>query len=203
MDLALIPACRNQLRHVLVASGDLSKWLQSLHNEVSPEPRDIYDMTKDSIELATLTNKMFTTANKAHTILHILDQFSEEPNHTTRAQLVRAALKHAHWILHQYDELYLDSPFADANADEWLKAIETRINRLVYRIRCLKEDIQAPTQWVGLLKSCLRASRSIQIVYFYIRSHVDLEESTRENALLAYGEICAALVDFEPDEPKN
>ena len=197
MDIALIPACRDQLRRVLAISGDLSKRLQTLHNELSPEPRDIYDMTKDSFELTALTNKMFTTSNKAHTILHILDQFSEEPDYTTRAQLVRAALKHTHWILHQYDELYLDSPFTDANAGEWLKTIETRINMLVYRIRCLKHDAEAPSQWVEILKACLRASRSIQIIYVYMRSYVDLEESTRENALLAYGDVCSALVDFE------
>ena len=203
MDLALVPSCRGNLRHVLATSGDLSKWLQSLHNEFSPEPRDIYDMNKDSFELTSLTNKMFTTANKAHTILHILSQFSEEPDYTARAQLVRAALKHTHWILHQYDELYVDSPFSENNTGEWLKTIETRINRLVYRIKCLKEDIQEPARWIELLKSCIRASRSIQIIYTYMKSYVDLEESTRENALLAYADACSALVDFEFDPPKN
>ena len=141
---------------------------------------------KVRIYIDILLNKTHTISNKVQTIINLISRLPLSPDSGNRRNILDTAICRVDEIMNQYNDLPCDRNDYGDDVDSWIR-------RVVQFIEDLNGDTEGAKAWGKALKNF----RDIRVILVNMRlleqSRLDLEASTRENAMEAFEDVAGAL----------
>jgi len=226
--IVAIQYCIRQLAFAMNNLSKIIKWFQAIQTEVL-NIRDTLDLTirnrdndnviRMSLEIAMLINKTFISNNKLHTIKCTLDLFikcndEELFDHSKKMDMINSVVKNMNSVATQYNptcdgdlRLCYEQYVTGFHIREWIRRFNDNIieyvgENLPHRMKEVNDKLKMYDALnMDAMASIKSISDRIRLIASHIRICAELDESTRENALLAHFDACLVMESPNFDSP--